>query len=184
MDALRLLAEDHLSFGLLFKRYRAAQTARLREDLARRLLHEAQLHIALEEKYVYPIARERSDAAIDDHRETKRLLADLQQRPFNDGHFAEQLGAFVDEILEHSRQEELHFFPPLRKSMRRAELEVLGRIIQNAREARPPEVTPESLVARAVDHVLTAWKSQLTQRVDQLCSVVLRSAPSPWTQLL
>lgn len=182
MDALNLLTEDHLSFGLHFKRYRAASSPRLREDLARRLIEEAQLHIALEEKYIYPIARERSDAALDDHRESKRLLAELQQLPFDDRHFAEKLGTFVEALIEHSSQEERLFFPLLRKSMRRAELEVLGRIMQNAREARPPETNQESLVARAVTHVLGAWKSQLTHRVERLCSAVLRIAPSPRTE--
>ena len=55
MNAVTLLTEDHRSFELLFDRYVAARSPRLREDLARRLLHEAQLHISLEEKYVYPI---------------------------------------------------------------------------------------------------------------------------------
>jgi hemerythrin superfamily protein len=180
MDALKLLTEDHLSFEALFRRYRAAASPRLREDLARRLVHEAKLHIALEEKYVYPIARERSGAVLDEHVQTKQRLAELAQLPYDDRHFDEKLATFVDELLEHSQKEERLFFPPLRKAMGRAELEALGRVIQNAREERPPDLIPEGLVARAVGHVLTAWKTQLTQSFERAYSSVLGgSAPSP-----
>lgn len=183
MDALKLLTEDHLSFGALFKRYRAALSPRLREDLARRLTHEARLHIALEEKYVYPIARERSAGSLDDHAECKQQLAELNQLPFDDERYDQKLEAFVEALLEHSRQEERLFFPPLRKAMGRAELEALGRVLQNAREERPADVVPGSLIARAVDHVLSAWKSQLTQALGRVSSTVLgSSAQSARTQ--
>lgn len=175
MDAVKLLTGDHRSFGALFHRFRAAGSARLREDLARRLLHEARLHIALEEKYVYPIARERSGATLDEHCDVKVSLVRLEGMDVGALQFDEQLKTFVDQLLAHSNEEERLFFPALRRTMRRGELEALGRLIQNAREARPEHFTGEGLMGRALSHVMAGWRGQVRSVFERVCSAALGS---------
>jgi hemerythrin superfamily protein len=173
MNAVIMLTEEHRMFGELYKRYLAAQTPRFREDVARRLLQEAHLHIALEEKYVYPIARERSEARLDEHVQAKLSLAQLNGMDVHDWRFPELLGTFVQDLLEHSELEEKLFFPLLRKTMRRTELEALGRVIQNAREERPAAPVAAGLMSRAATHVVSAWKAQLSSALERACSAVL-----------
>jgi hemerythrin superfamily protein len=188
MDAVNLLTEDHRSFAQLHQRYLAAQTSRLRGDLARRLLHEAALHIALEEKYVYPIAQERSGAHLDDHVQAKAALAQLEQTQLHDPRFTDRLTTFVEELLAHSNEEERLFFPALKKSMRRSELAALGRLIQNAREVRPDAPVSSGLIARAASHVWAHWKIQLGAAFERAFSTALganlsHAAPSKTTPL-
>ena len=173
MDAIRLLTEDHQSFDALFKRFAAAHSPRLRDDLARRVIHEIEVHIALEEKYVYPIARERSGAQLDDHGELKVSLAKLKAMESDDRCFGDRLAAFGAAVLAHTTEEELHFFPALRNAMGRGELEALGRLIQNARAARPEEPAVGGLMDRAVSHLLASWKGQLTHAFGRLYSAVV-----------
>ncbi len=173
MDAVKMLTEEHRAFDELFKRYLAARTPTLREDLARRLLHEARLHIALEEKYIYPIAIERSDVPLDEHRQAKFSLAELEKLAVDDPGFEERLGTFVKQLLQHSHEEERVFFAALRKTMVRSELAALGRLLQNAREERPPELIPEGLVARAARHLVTTWKAQLCDSVEKAVTALL-----------
>lgn len=177
MDAITLLTDDHRDFAALLERYRAAQSQRLRGDLAARLLQEIQLHIRLEEKYVYPIAIERSGAQLDEHEHAKRSLTELLALDVADRQFGPKLLQLVEEVIAHSQEEERLFFPALRASMRRSELEALGRLIQNAREIRP-DLPAENLMARAVTHVVGAWKHQLEDAVGRMCSAALRMTPS------
>ena len=178
MDAVRLLTEDHLSLGALFKRFQAAQSPRLREDLARRLLHQARLHLALEQKYVYPIAQERAGSHLGVHAQARRFLDELGQLEVEDPGFAPRLTAFAEALLAHSREEEQLLFPVLRKALGRAELEALGRVIQNAREERPVDSVTEGLAARAFNHLLRAWKVQTGHAFERACTAVLGRPPA------
>lgn len=161
MDAIRLLMEDHAEFGRMFRRFESAQTPRLREDLARRLLHEVRTHIRLEEKYVYPIALERSKAHLDEHVETKAALEALDRMPMHARPFAAALEDLVVGLARHSAEEERVFFPALKSTMRKSELEALGRLILNARTERPDEVHHDGLVVRAAAHVMSHWMQRL-----------------------
>lgn len=163
MDAIRLLMEDHEAFGRLYRRYEAAKTPRLREDLARRLLHEIQTHITLEERYVYPIAVERSKVHLDEHLETKDALAALTALNVHHHRFAHLLDDLVTGLLRHSAEEERVFFPALKSTMKKHELEALGRLILNARTERAPEPAQESLMLRAATHVFGTWKGMLSE---------------------
>lgn len=173
MNAVKMLTEDHRGFAVLYQRFVAAQTTSFRELLARRLLHEAEVHIALEEKYLYPVARERSRFELDEHSAAKLSLVELAGIEVHDWRFEDLLGTFVHELLEHSKQEERQFFPALTQTMSRAELEALGQLIFNAREGRADELASGGLLARALSHVLTAWKGQLGNGLERVCSAML-----------
>ena len=181
MDAVKLLTEDHRSFGELQKRYLAAQTPRLREDLARRILHEARLHITLEEKYVYPIAQERAGAQLDAHDHPKALLVELEQMELHDWRFKAQLCAFIEALVAHSNEEERVFFPVLKKAMRRSELDALGRLIENARAVRPDVPVANDLLGRAAAHVWANCRLHLNVAFERVFSTVLGASGAPST---
>ena len=177
MDAVKMLTEDHRLFRALFKRYRAARTPQQQEDLARRLIHEARIHLRLEEKYVSPIARHRSGVGLDEPTRVKVLLAELERMGFEDARFAERLGAFGEELLARSDEEERRCFPALRRAMRRGEFGALGRLIQNARETRSEQSA--SLWSRARRHLVRAWKVQIGNTLERLYAAALGAGAPP-----
>ena len=72
-----------------------------------------------------------------------------------------QLEDLVVGLARHSAEEERLFFPALKATMKKDELEALGRLILNARVERPPEAERESLLGRAASHLLQHWMGRL-----------------------
>lgn len=131
-DATQLLMDDHRVVMGWFRWYEQAPLAAVRQVLARRICAALRAHMAAEERWLYPAARDATrdaglvDRAIREHEAAKDLMRQLDAKP----PAAEQVrlvAALAEEIRSHVMEEEMDLFPKLRASD--LDLYDLGRLV-------------------------------------------------------
>jgi hypothetical protein len=118
------LADDHTRVKAAYEAFRAldlpADDARC-ETLVEQVLFELQLHAALEEELLYPVARTVVDdeALLDEaeveHESMHGLIARLAEMSPGDEKYAARFAVLCEYVLHHVREEEGKLFPKLRR---------------------------------------------------------------------
>ncbi|MFF4019641.1 hemerythrin domain-containing protein [Streptomyces sp. NPDC001843] len=171
MDALELLVHDHRRVEQLFRDYRSAASDRQRRSVVELLVRELSRHAALEEMYVYPLAKKvLPDGAreiaehLGEHMAVKETLLALDRLDEGDERTDELVAGLRREIEEHVREEEDVLMPRLRAAVSQQELDDLGRLLTKAAQGvptrphphapdRPPALTFAGPVAAAYDRL-------------------------------
>lgn len=140
MDALDLLKSDHDRVSSLYEQFKAETNQRQQETLFETIREELFTHTRVEETVFYPAFKnypEFSDllsSAYEDHRAVRDQLNRIELGGEAAVDLKLQVSAVMDDVIEHVRKEESVLFPMVRKLMKRAEREVLGRHIQAAKQ--------------------------------------------------
>ena len=117
-DACTLLDDDHNQVARLFQQYKAAHQQNEQHILARRICHELQVHMKIEEEIFYPAFRQaaRRDDIVQEsereHRQARELIARIEQAPTD----ARLMLELEDAILHHVNDEREKMFPQARKT--------------------------------------------------------------------
>lgn len=100
---------------------------------------ELELHMKLEEKFLYPKAEEEEEVeelashAYDEHKEVKELLKGLKKSA-EPSEIAEILEQVLEDVDHHVQEEEGKFFPKLEKIWDRKMLEEMGKTVSEEKE--------------------------------------------------
>jgi hemerythrin superfamily protein len=158
MDVLSLLKKDHRTVGALLDQATACEPDDERLDaLATEIEVALTIHAALEEKYFYPVLRERAEESEDtvdvfeaytEHALVKKLI-ELLKSPRQPGEqFKAEVQVLAENVKHHVKEEESKIFTLARELLDADELEELGETMAAAKQrltassARPAKRAP------------------------------------------
>lgn len=150
MDAIELLQDQHREVEQLFEKIKKAKSEE-KEDLFLQLADALATHATIEEKLFYPqVMSNRTDEllqeAVQEHLQTKRLLADMLDLDVSDEKFDAKLRVLQEEVEHHVDEEENELFTDVRKEFPKEMLEKLGAEMQamaeEVRESEPRNEIP------------------------------------------
>src|ERR1041384_8675748 len=107
-SGIQMLKDDHNTRKRLIENYQEAHSSH-RSEIAQTIMHELEIHAALEERLIYPAIREHIDAdelmneAIEEHHVMHVLLTELKKLRAQDERFKAKLkvlGKFVKAYIE------------------------------------------------------------------------------------
>lgn len=130
MDAIELLKQDHKKVEKIFADMdKKDARAKLFPELDR----ELSVHAEIEEKIFYPASKEAEPTrdlvleSIEEHKQIKMVLADLEQADKSTDVWAAALKVLKEDVMHHVGEEEDELFPKVRKVLSKQQLEDLGR---------------------------------------------------------
>jgi hypothetical protein len=121
-DAVELLRTQHREIEDLLAALAKARAASVRASVAAELGDLFAIHFALEERVLYPGAREADEGsvavlAVEDHLNLKRLVAELLETDPEDRVFEALVGTLAAVTREHVLSEEGRVFPAVRRRL-------------------------------------------------------------------
>jgi len=147
-DAIAVLKEDHREVEKLFKQFEKASGPQARRRIVESFTEALAQHTAIEERIVYPWAREyienEDDTVLEageEHRVAKWLLTELAATAPDDERYEARATVLIEVVRHHVKEEESDFFPDLRDVATRAELLDLGDELRAAK--RTASKTPD-----------------------------------------
>ena len=118
---LAMLKEDHKKVKGLFEDYKDAH-ARKQQEIADTVIHELEVHTALEEELIYPAIRAQIDEdglmneATEEHHLLHVLICELKQRDASDEIFTAKFTVLGELVKHHVKEEEGEMFPKAQKA--------------------------------------------------------------------
>jgi len=118
---LAALKADHKKVKALFDEYEHA-TARKQQEISHTVMHELEIHAALEEQLIYPAIREEIEAddvmneATEEHHLVHVLLKELKQLDSDDEAFKAKFTVLGELVKHHVKEEEGEMFPKAQKA--------------------------------------------------------------------
>ena len=144
MDVLSLLKQDHRTVAALLDEAVACEPGDGRLDsLAEEIESALTVHAAIEEKYFYPVLRERAEESEDtvdvfeaytEHELVKTLIALLRSGRQPDEQFKAEVQVLGESVKHHVKEEESNIFKLAREVMEPDELEELGETMEAAKD--------------------------------------------------
>ena len=149
MDIIELLTNDHAEVDDLFKRFEKTDDAVEQGDLAKKIVHELSVHAAVEEQFVYPLARIKltngglqADHAIEEHAQAKQLLSDIEKQEAGTAEFTKTVNELIETIRHHVEEEEGKLLPELRDATDADTRDKLGTVVDKAKGLVPTHPHP------------------------------------------
>jgi len=148
-DAIAVLKADHREVEKLFKQFEKASGPQARRRIVESFTQALAQHTAIEERIVYPWAREYIEneddtvlEAVEEHRVAKWLLTELAATAPDDERYEARATVLIEVVRHHVKEEESDFFPDLRDVATREELLELGDELRAAKRtaSRTPDV--------------------------------------------
>jgi hemerythrin superfamily protein len=141
MNALEFLKEDHQKVKRLFQEISASSDRRRQKELFDKIDTELEIHTHIEETVFYPAIEEQEELkdmvaeALDEHRQAKELLEQLETLRADDHNFGSLLQQLMEAVEHHVEEEEGEMFPKIREVFDEDELEQLGEDLESAKGA-------------------------------------------------
>lgn len=139
MDGLKLLEEDHRKVEKLFAQFEEAgdRAHKTKRDICAKVVQELRAHSEMEEKVLYPAAREEVEGTEDvvlesfeEHHVVEQLLDELDGMDPQDEQFEPKFTVLMESVRHHVEEEEKELFPKLRRALGDDRLEELGQRMQ------------------------------------------------------
>lgn len=152
MDAITMLKDDHQAVEKLFKDFEKAGDRAFvtKRKLVDRMIEELSRHAAIEEQVFYPATRATIDGiddqvleGIEEHHIVKWLLSELQDLDVEDERFDAKVTVLIENVRHHVEEEEGDYFPKVRDSWGRNDLQDLAEVMAELREKASPHPHPE-----------------------------------------
>ena len=140
MDALELIKTDHQRLESLFDRFRSESGRQQQVLLFENIKQDLNSHTSMEETVFYPAFKnypefqEIIDRSYQEYGKVKDQLSKISALPDESPEFADKVKLLWQDVSKHLDEEENELFPMVRKLMKRAERERLGRHMQAAKE--------------------------------------------------
>ena len=118
---LAMLKDDHKKVKGLFEEYKDAP-ARKQQEIADTVIHELEVHAALEEELIYPAIRKQIDEdalmneATEEHHLVHVLIGELKTLDANDEIFTAKFTVLGELVKHHVKEEEGDMFPKAQKA--------------------------------------------------------------------
>src|ERR671933_1223665 len=123
----------------------SGNAVKTRERLFSELKEELELQMRLEEQHLFPVLRKHKETkglvsdALDDNKQTRTLLAELDRMPKDSDEFLARLGELRNVFQQHVRDEKKELLPAVKKALSEEEQQALAVRV----EARLAEVEEE-----------------------------------------
>lgn len=169
-----MLRADHRTVERLFAQFEqlGPRAHRAQEDVVKTLIRELSIHASIEETVFYPAVRETLEdgdlvlEALEEHHLVKLTLAELDGMPPSAERYAAKVTVLIENVRHHVEEEEQELFPKVRDAMTRAQLDVLGAALLQAKRSAPtkphphsPDAPPANMLASAITAPLDAARS-------------------------
>ena len=144
---LTMLKDDHKKVKRLFEEYKDANSRR-QQEIAVTVIHELEVHSALEEEMVYPAIRDEIDEdelmneAVEEHHLVHVLIDELKKLDAGDESFSAKFNVLGELVKHHVKEEEGEMFPKAQKAD--LDWEALGEEVQERKEQLTAKVTARS----------------------------------------
>ncbi|MDY0810626.1 hemerythrin domain-containing protein [Kitasatospora purpeofusca] len=172
-DAIVLLREDHKEVRRLFREYRATTGATgggsgdaaegdraARHEAVDRIVEALTVHTYLEEELFYPRVRrevpglaEEMDRAREEHHVADLLCEELSRMSPEDEGYDAKTAVLIDVVERHIAEEEGDWFPLVRASLGRKEIQEIGERMRAVRETAPRRPTGGGVLHRIADAI-------------------------------
>lgn len=118
-DVLDHLTEEHRKVERMLADLKESDPGPERDDLFRQLTDALRVHMAVEERFVYPVmaehlGKDKADDATDEHELARAGLKEAEQR-LEEGAFEAAIDILEKGIDHHVEEEESELFPELRE---------------------------------------------------------------------
>jgi len=118
---LAMLKEDHKKVKGLFEEYKGANS-RKQQEIADTVVHELEVHAALEEELIYPAIREQinedelMNEATEEHHLVHVLIGELKTLDASDENSTAKFSILGELVKHHVKEEEGEMFPKAQKA--------------------------------------------------------------------
>lgn len=139
MDALELLKQDHQAVRELFEQLNDGKDDKRRKQIFDKINSELNVHTHIEETVFYPEMerieelKEMVKEALDEHREVKELLEEIETLDFAKDGSESLITELVENVEHHVAEEEDEMFPRVRKLCDEATLQKIGKQLESAK---------------------------------------------------
>jgi len=140
MNAIELLKDDHDKVDKLFQKVKATEEGE-HKALFEKIKHELDAHTHIEEKIFYPRLKEEDELeditleGIEEHHQAKMFLRELANLTDDSEKFEPKLKVLMEDIEHHVMEEEGEMFPKVEKIIGKAELEELGKRMEEEKKS-------------------------------------------------
>jgi hemerythrin superfamily protein len=162
-DAIVLLKEDHQKVRKLFREFKeSGPNAKVRRtDLVNQIIEELTVHTYLENECMYPEVRKLIPELEDDllesyeeHHVADVLCAELAVMSADHEHFTAKTTVLIENVEHHIQEEEEGWFPKVRESLGRKQLQELGEKMLELKKTAPRHPAQPSALKKAVDAII------------------------------
>lgn len=176
-DAIVYLKADHREVERLFKAFESAgeRAHKTRRKLVDRIIAELSIHASIEERVLYPSARDEIPAArgdvleaLEEHHVVKWQLQELVGMDPTDERYTPKVVVLMENVRHHVEEEENVLFPVLRANLPRRRLLDLGAELREAKRVAP-ELPHPRLPGLPSEHIVP---DALTTMIDKTMGVV------------
>jgi hemerythrin superfamily protein len=139
MNAIELLKDDHDKVDRLFQKVKATEEDE-HKQLFEKIKMELDAHAHIEEKIFYPRLKEEDELeditleGIEEHHQAKMFLRELASLSDDSEKFEPKLKVLMEDITHHVQEEEGEMFPKVEKIIGKAELEKLGKQMEEEKK--------------------------------------------------
>ncbi len=154
-----------------------------RERLFAELKAELEAHVDLEEQHLFPVLRKHAEtkelvaAAVEDNKELRALLAELDAQPKNDEAFLARLSELRKAFRQHARDEAKELLPAVRKALSEEQVqdvtEKMETGLTEAEQAKHEQAEEKRAIARQQREQAEAQARQ-EQAADQERQAIAR----------
>ncbi|MDA8371245.1 MAG: hemerythrin domain-containing protein [Nocardiopsaceae bacterium] len=149
-DLIDIIVSDHRDVERIFTELeKGTASPEQRKQMVDHVIAELVRHSVAEEQYMYPAARKAladgdalADHELEEHAEAEQVMKDLSETEATDPRFEELLQKLMSDIRHHIEGEENEFLPRLKAACSKAELQDLGRRVQQAKKVAPTRPHP------------------------------------------
>src|SRR5215203_1420963 len=154
----------------------SGNAVKTRERLFSELKEELELQMKLEEQHLFPVLKKRKEKkelvtdALNDHKETRKALAELERTPKESEEFASKVAELRKAFQQHVRDERKEFLPAVLKALDDEEAGAIVEKIEGAKaeveEAKRAEAEEARAAAREQREQAEAVARQQRERVE------------------
>ncbi|WP_040871656.1 hemerythrin domain-containing protein [Nocardia exalbida] len=162
-DAIVLLRDDHKAIRKLFREFEKAgeDATQTKGKVVKKIIEALTVHTYLENECMYPEVRKLVPELEDDilesyeeHHVADVLVTELSMMKPDDEHFTAKTTVLIENVDHHIDEEENEWFPKVRESLGRKQLQEIGARMQELRKKAPTSPAQPSALKKTVDAVL------------------------------
>ena len=162
-DAIVILKDDHKEVRALFREFEKSTTTKARKGtIVKKVIELLTVHTYIENEVMYPEVRRLLPQLEDDvlesyeeHHVADVLVMELAALKPGDERFEAKTTVLIENVRHHIEEEEQEWFPQVRESLGRKELQEIGAEMEEARTSAPRTPSQPSALKKTVDAVIS-----------------------------
>ncbi|HST84666.1 MAG TPA: hemerythrin domain-containing protein [Kineosporiaceae bacterium] len=163
-DAIVILKQDHKEIKSLFRKFQGAgeHATEVKGELVNRIIELLTVHTYIENEVMYPEVRKLVPELEDDvlesyeeHHVADVLCVELAALSPDAERFDAKATVLIENVTHHIDEEEQDWFPKVRESLGRKQLQELGSRMLELKKSAPTRPSQPSALKKTVDAVIS-----------------------------